>query len=97
MDNTMIKVEIDIPKEFSSCANAWLWHHPDINDFVCGIAFKNLNIRINDLRLFKAITQETNIVVFNNCGKRGDSLTVQDIDAFIEKYQPEEPNDKTTT
>ena len=97
MDNTMIKVEIYIPKDLSSCANAWLWHHPDIDDFVCGIELENMVLRTDDLRLFKAITQETNIAVFNKCGTKGDRLTVQDIDAFIEKYQAKEPNDKTTT
>jgi hypothetical protein len=93
----MVTVEIDIPEEFSNDGYAWLWEHPDINAFVCGISFENIKIRINDLRLFKAIIQQTNIAIYKSCGKRGECVIAQDIDVFIEKYQPEEPNNKTTT
>lgn len=93
----MVTVEIDIPEEFSNDGYAWLWEHPNINAFVCGISFENIKIRINDLRLFKAIINETNMIIYDSCGRTGRQVSPHVIDDFIAKYQPEEPNNKTTT
>ena len=89
------EIYVRITKNFHKDANAWLWHHASPNAFVCGINIEGFTLRIDNLRLFKAIVQAGNITIFDACGTHGNVLPLEHVDVFIDKYQPEDPTQGT--
>jgi len=93
----IVDITLTIPQNFSAEGVAWLWQHPTLDTFVCGILCDQITLKIDDLRLFKAIINETNMIIYDSCGRTGRQVSPHVIDDFIARYQPEEPNNKTTT
>lgn len=84
----MIHVDIWIYNETPAKCCAILWEHPSNDCFICAI--RNLSdgvdIQFQDLRLFKAFIEIKQLQVQN---RNKEPVTIEEIDRFIKKYQPE--------